>query len=240
LMVGATPVEVAEVERRVDIDNLIAGLTERTRLVFIANPANPTGTMVSLDELARLADALPPNCLLVIDSAYAEFAEGYDGGKALVEARANVVMTRTFSKLYGLGGLRVGWGYADQDIIDVLGRIRQPFNLSTLALAGAQAAALDVEFAQTCVQVNAEERARLTGGLRQLGLPCDDSFANFVLARFADEAEANAADAHLKSMGIIVRHPKSYGLPHCLRITVGKPEDNTRVLDALAGFKGAV
>jgi len=240
LMVGATPVEVAEVERRVDIDNLIAGLTERTRLVFIANPANPTGTMVSLDELARLADALPPNCLLVIDSAYAEFAEGYDGGKALVEARANVVMTRTFSKLYGLGGLRVGWGYADQDIIDVLGRIRQPFNLSTLALAGAQAAALDVEFAQTCVQINAEERARLTGGLRQLGLPCDDSFANFVLARFADEAEANAADAHLKSMGIIVRHPKSYGLPHCLRITVGKPEDNTRVLDALAGFKGAV
>ena len=239
LMVGATPVEVPEVERRVDIDHLIAGLTDRTRLVFVANPANPTGTMLGTDDLARLADALPERCLLVIDSAYAEFAEGYDGGKALVEARANVVMTRTFSKLYGLGGLRVGWGYADQSIIDVLGRIRQPFNLSTLALAGAQAAALDTEFAQNCVRINAEERARLTGSLRQIGIPCDESFANFVLARFKDEAEADAADVYLKSRGIIVRHPKSYKLPQCLRITVGQPDDNTRVLDALAGFKGA-
>ncbi|MDJ0857525.1 MAG: histidinol-phosphate transaminase [Dinoroseobacter sp.] len=239
LMVGATPVEVAETERRVDIDTLIAGLTERTRIVFIANPANPTATMLETGELVRLADALPPQCLLVIDSAYAEFAEGYDGGKSLVDARPNVVMTRTFSKLYGLGGLRVGWGYADREIIEVLTRIRQPFNLSTVALAGAEAALKDQEFADECVQVNAAERARLTGGLRQLGIACDDSHTNFVLARFNDEAEADKADAHLKSHGIIVRLPKSYKLPHCLRITVGRPADNTRVLDALAEFRGA-
>ncbi|MDJ0992021.1 MAG: histidinol-phosphate transaminase [Dinoroseobacter sp.] len=239
LMVGATPVEVAETERRVDIDTLIAGLTDRTRIVFIANPANPTATMLETGELVRLADALPPQCLLVIDSAYAEFAEGYDGGKSLVDARSNVVMTRTFSKLYGLGGLRVGWGYADREIIEVLTRIRQPFNLSTVALAGAEAALKDQEFADECVQVNAAERARLTGGMRQLGIACDDSHTNFVLARFNDEAEADKADAHLKSHGIIVRLPKSYKLPHCLRITVGRPADNTRVLDALAEFRGA-
>lgn len=238
LMVGATPVEVAETGRRVDVDKLIAGLTRRTRLVFIANPANPTATMIGSDELARLAGALPENCLLVIDAAYAEFAGDYDGGRALAEARANVVMTRTFSKLYGLGGLRVGWGYAQRDIIDVLNRIRQPFNLSTLALVGAEAAVRDREFADRCIATNAEERARLTGGLRQLGIPCDDSHTNFVLARFADEAEADAADAHLKAQGIIVRAPKSYGLPHCLRITVGRPQDNSRVLGALAGFRG--
>lgn len=239
LMVGATPVEMVETERRVDVDTLIAGLTERTRIVFIANPANPTATMLETGELARLADALPERCLLVIDSAYAEFAEGYDGGKALVDARPNVVMTRTFSKLYGLGGLRVGWGYADREIIEVLTRIRQPFNLSTVALAGAEAALKDRDFADECVRVNAAERARLTGGLRQLGIACDDSHTNFVLARFEDETEADSADAHLKSHGIIVRVPKSYKLPHCLRITVGRPEDNTRVLNALSEFRGA-
>ena len=240
LMVGASPVEVKEDERRVSVDNLIAGLTERTRLVFLANPANPTATMLDTDELARLADALPPTCLLVIDAAYAEFADGYDGGKALVDTRPNVVMTRTFSKLYGLGGLRVGWGYADREIIEVLTRIRQPFNLSTLALAGANAAIHDKAFAEMSAHVNARERARMTGGLRQLGLACDDSHANFVLPRFVDEADADAADAHLRANGIIARAPKSYKLPHCLRITVGRPEDNARVLGELAEFRGAV
>jgi histidinol-phosphate aminotransferase len=191
-----------------------------------------------MDQITRLADGLPQTCILVLDGAYAEFAEGYDGGKALVEARGNVVMMRTFSKAYGLGGLRVGYGYANREIIDVLNRIRGPFNLSGVALAGAEAAVQDLDWVAECLRVNAEERARLTGGLRQLGIACDDSAANFILARFADEAEAVAADAHLKAQGIIVRHPKNYGFPQSLRITVGRPEDNTRVLDALAGFKG--
>ncbi len=237
--VGATPIEVPEDDRVTDVDAVIAALTDRTRLVFIANPNNPTGTMVPLSELARLAEALPDQCLLVIDGAYAEFVPDYDGGASLVEARENVVMTRTFSKVYGLGGLRVGWGYGPQHVIDVLNRIRGPFNLSVPALAGAEAAVRDTVFLESCLRVNADERARLLGGLRQIGIAVDDSHANFVLARFPDEATADAADAHLKVAGIIVRQVKGYKLPEGLRITVGRPEDVTRVLDALADFMGA-
>jgi histidinol-phosphate aminotransferase len=239
LAAGATPVEALERDRRVDVDALIAALTPATRLVFIANPANPPATMLDLAELARIADALPDQCLLVLDGAYAEFADGYDGGAALVDGRENVVMTRTFSKAYGLGGLRVGYGYGPRHVIDVLNRLRGPFNLSGPALAGAEAAVKAVDWVEECLRVNAAERARLTGGLRQLGLGCDDSHANFVLARFADQRQAEAADAHLRACGIIVRHPKSYKLPECLRITVGTPEDNTRVLAALTAFRGA-
>jgi len=239
LAAGASPVQVTERDRVVDVDALIAGITEHTRLIFIANPANPTATMLETGEITRLADAIPDQCLLILDGAYVEFAEGYDGGKPLVETRDNVVMTRTFSKVYGLGGLRVGYGYGPQHVIDTLNRIRGPFNLSNAALAGAEAAVKDVDWVEDCIRINAEERARLTGGLRQMGIACDDSSANFVLARFADQAQAEAADHHLKSKGIIVRHPKSYNLPHCLRITVGRPGDNSRVLDALGSFMGA-
>lgn len=239
LSAGATPVVAAERDRIVDVDTILAGITPATRLVYVANPANPTGTALPLEELTRLADGVPPTCLLVLDGAYAEFCAGYDGGAALITARANVVMTRTFSKLYGLGGLRVGWAYGAQEVIDVLNRLRGPFNLSTVALAGAEAGMRDREFADLCIGRNAEQRARLTGGLRQLGIACDDSQANFVLARFSDEAEADAADLHLKSAGIIVRAVKSYGFPEGLRITVGRPEDVDRVLAALGTFKGA-
>lgn len=237
LAAGATPVEVPEKDRFVDVDAILSAVTPATRLVFIANPANPTGTLLPMEEVTRLAQGLPESCILVLDGAYVEFAEGYDGGRALVAAQDNVVMTRTFSKLYGLGGLRVGWGYAPLPVIEVLNRIRGPFNLSAQALAGAEAALADVDWVAECLRVNAEERSRLTGGLRQLGLGCDESAANFVLARFADEAEALAADQYLKTQGIIVRHPRSYKLPQCLRITVGRPEDNSRVLAALTTFK---
>jgi histidinol-phosphate aminotransferase len=239
LMVGATPVEVPEADFRVDIDAVIAGITPRTRLVFIANPANPTGTFLSHEELTRLADAVPPNCLLVIDAAYAEFVDGYDGGASLATERDNVVMTRTFSKLYGLGGLRVGWGYGAKGLIEILTRLRQPFNLSTLALAGAEAAIADQDFAQNSVRINNAERDTLTRGLRDLGIKVSDSEANFILARFEDEATADAADAFFKSRGIIVRAPKSYKIPHGLRITIGRPEDNVHVLAAMRAFRGA-
>ncbi|MHA7887852.1 histidinol-phosphate transaminase [Roseicyclus sp.] len=239
LAAGAVPVEVPERDRLVDVDAILERAGPQTRLVFIANPANPTATFLPMEELTRLAEGLPAECLLVLDGAYAEFVEGYDGGRALVEAREDVVMTRTFSKAYGLGGLRVGYGYAPRHVVDTLNRIRGPFNLSGVALAGAEAAMRDLDWVAECLRVNAEERARLVGGLRQLGIACDESYANFVLARFADEGEATAADAHLKAAGIIVRHPKGYGFPQALRITVGRPEDNSRVLDALATFKGA-
>ncbi|WP_187428997.1 Histidinol-phosphate aminotransferase [Roseobacter fucihabitans] len=236
LAAGATPVVAPEAGRRVDVDALIERITDATRLIYIANPANPTGTALDMAELTRLADAVPASCLLVLDGAYAEFFDGYDGGAALVSARDNVVMTRTFSKLYGLGGLRVGWGYAPQAVIDVLNRVRGPFNLSSVALAGAEAAVRDRAFVNMCLTENAEQRARLIGGLRQLGIGCDESQANFVLARFTDEDEAIKADAHLKAAGILVRLVKGYGFPDALRITVGRPEDVSRVLAALGSF----
>ncbi|GFE52192.1 histidinol-phosphate aminotransferase [Roseobacter cerasinus] len=239
LSAGATPVVAPERDRRVDVDALIERITPATRLIYIANPGNPTGTALDLPELTRLADAVPQDCLLVLDGAYAEFYDSYDGGAALVTARENVVMTRTFSKLYGLGGLRVGWGYATQHVIDVLNRIRGPFNMSVLALAGATAAMKDRGFVEMCLRENAQQRARLIGGLRQLGIACDESHANFVMARFADETTALAADAHLKAAGILVRLVKGYGFPEALRITVGSAVDVTRVLEALASFQEA-
>ena len=240
LTAGATPVEATEQDRCVSVDEMIARMSDATRLIYIANPANPTGTALDMAELTRLADATPPSCLLVLDGAYAEFFDGYDGGAALVAERKNVVMTRTFSKLYGLGGLRVGWAYAAQEVIDVLNRLRGPFNLSTVALSGAEAGMRDRDFVKRCLQENAEQRVRLAQGLRQLGIGCDDSHANFVLARFADEAEALAADAHLKSVGVLVRLVKGYGFPEALRITVGSAADVTRVLEALAGIREIV
>ncbi|MEM9578464.1 MAG: histidinol-phosphate transaminase [Pseudomonadota bacterium] len=239
LSAGATPVVAPERDRMVDVDALVARITPATRLIYIANPANPTGTAMAGDALARLAEAVPESCLLVLDGAYAEFFDGYDGGVSLVDAHPNVVMTRTFSKLYGLGGLRVGWAYARQEVIDVLTRIRGPFNLSTVALAGAEAAMRDRDFVEHCLTTNAEQRVRLVGGLNQLGIACDPSHANFVLARFADEAVALAADAHLKRAGILVRLVKGYGFAEGLRITVGSPDDVSRVLAALSEFKGA-
>lgn len=236
---GATPVVAPECDRVVDVDAVLSAITPLTRLVYIANPANPTGTMLPMAELERLAAGVPETCILVLDGAYAEFVDGYDGGASIVEVRENVVMTRTFSKIYGLGGLRVGWGYAPRAIIDVLNRVRGPFNMSLLALAGAKAAVRDTDFVDTCRKVNAEQRTRLSNGLRQMGVGCDESFANFVLARFSDENAALAAEAHLRRHGILVRLVKGYGFPEALRITVGRPEDVTRVLDVLSEFMGA-
>ena len=237
LAAGATPVEVPERERVVDVDAILAACNERTRLVFIANPANPTGTMIGGNEAARLADGLPPQAILVLDGAYAEFVEGYDGGAALVEARDNVVMTRTFSKLYGLGGLRIGWGYGPQEIIDVLNRVRGPFNLSLAQLDTAEAAVRDTAYAEKCRAENTRMRAWLAEALAEAGVPSDTSCANFILARFASQEEAEACDDWLKSRGIIVRRVAGYKLPNCLRITVGDEASCRRVAHAVREFK---
>ena len=236
LAAGATPVEVAERERRVDVDAILAAATPATRLVFIANPANPTGTMIVEGEMARLADGLPEGAILVLDGAYAEFADGYDGGAALIEARANVVMTRTFSKLYGLGGLRIGWGYGPQDVVGVLTRIRGPFNLSNTQLDTAEAAVRDRVWAGFCATENARLREWLAAELRALGVGCDDPRANFVLARFPGRSGAAACEAHLRGKGILVRNVANYNLPEALRITVGDEPSCRRVLDAIAAF----
>lgn len=238
LAVGATPVEVRERERTTDVDAILAACNRRTKLVFIANPNNPTGTMISVPEIERLAAGLPPQAILVLDGAYAEYVEGYDGGLSVIEARTNVVMTRTFSKIYGLGGLRIGWGYGPKPIIDVLNRIRGPFNLSTTQLDVAEAAVRDQDYVNRCRAENARMRAWLAGALAELGVPSDTSMANFVLARFASEEEAQACDAFLQGQGLIVRRVASYKLPHCLRITIGDESSCRRVAHAVAQFKG--
>ena len=230
---GAGPVIAPETDRRVDVEAMAAAATPRTRVAYVANPANPTGTFLSHAELRRLREALPETCLLVLDGAYAEFSEGYDGGASLVDERPDVVMTRTFSKIHGLGGLRVGWMYAQEPVIDAIMRIRPPFNLSPMQQAGAAAAIRDWEWVERCRIDNAAQRARLAAGLRQRGIAADDSEANFVLARFASPSEADAAERALRDRGIIVRKVASYGFPEGLRISVGTEADMTRVLDAL-------
>lgn len=237
-MAGATPVMVPERAREVDVDAILTAVTPNTRIVFVTNPGNPTSTMISEAELTRLADGLPRDCLMVIDGAYAEFVDGFDGGASLVDCYSNVIMTRTFSKVYGLGGMRVGWGYAQQEIIDVLNRVRQPFNLSLTALAAAEAAAMDEDYLTFCQSENARLRVWLAEELDKIGIPSDPSSTNFILARFADRAEAEACDDYLKTQGLIVRRVAGYNLPNALRITVGDEEACRRVIAAITAFKG--
>lgn len=234
---GATPVVVPEDNRRVDIDAILDAVTPRTRIVFLTNPGNPTGTMLHEDEVRRLAAALPTDVLLVHDGAYTEFAgDGFALDFALADEFANVLATRTFSKIYGLGGLRIGWGYAQRPLIDVMNRVRQPFNLSGVQLAGAEAAMRDQAHVARCRADNAKWRSWLTQALNDLGIGCDESHANFVLARFADEDTANACDEALKADGLIVRRVKGYGLPNCLRITIGDEPSCRRVAHVIGRF----
>jgi histidinol-phosphate aminotransferase len=240
LAAGATPVKVAERDRVVDVDAILAGCSDRTRLVFIANPANPTGTMIGGNEVARLASGLPDQAILVLDGAYCEYVDGFDGGASMVARRDNVVMTRTFSKLYGLGGLRVGWGYGPAEIIDALNRIRGPFNLSQTQQETARAAVLDREHVEKCRAENSRMRVWMSEALAELGVPSDVSCANFILARFADQAEAEACDDYLRQQGLIVRRVAGYGLPNCLRITVGDEASCRQVVHAVATFREAL
>lgn len=237
LAAGSEPVEVPERERTVDVDAILKAVTERTRLVFIANPANPTGTMIGANETTRLANALPKNVLLVLDGAYAEFVEDFDGGVRLVDAHENVVMTRTFSKIYGLGGLRIGWGYGAQSVIDNLNRVRGPFNLSDIQLEAAEAAVRDQNWVNRCRAENTRQRAWLAGELAALGAPSDASSANFILARFRDADEANACEEQLRTDGILVRKTGGYKLPNALRITVGTEADCRRVVASVRRFR---
>jgi histidinol-phosphate aminotransferase len=240
LAAGASPVEVKERNRITDVDTILAACTDRTRLVFIANPNNPTGTMIDEGEITRLADGLPNHVLLVLDGAYAEYIEGFDGGASLVGNRTNVIMTRTFSKLYGLGGMRVGWGYGPRPVIDTLNRVRGPFNLSSAALAAAEAAVKDQDYADKCRRDNNRLRDWLSIALAEHGVPSDPSLTNFILARFASQSQAEACDDYLKSLGLIVRRVAGYNLPDCLRISVGDESACRRVAHAVGQFKAGV
>jgi len=238
---GATPVTAPEADLTASVDALLARVTERTRIVFLANPNNPTGTYLPSDELRRLHAGLPPETLLVIDAAYAEFvdANDYEDGAALVRAFSNVVMTRTFSKIFGMGGLRLGWAYCPPAVADVLNRIRGPFNVSAPALAAGEAALEDRDFFDLVRRHNLYWRGWLAEQLTGLGLAVTPSATNFLLARFPEGHDAVAADAFLRSRGIIVRRVASYGLPDHLRISIGREDEMRAVAEALAEFMGS-
>lgn len=242
LAAGATPVVVKEKDCRVDVDAILAGVTERTKIVFIANPGNPTGTYVSASEVRRLKNGLPKHVLLVLDAAYAEYVEenDYEAGMEIVSGSSNVVMTRTFSKIYGLASLRIGWMYAPLEIVDAVNRVRGPFNLNAPAIVAGAAAMRDREFVRRAAEHNSLWRGRLTEALTATGLKVTPSAANFLLIHFPDTDGKRAADADefLTSRGYILRAVGSYGFPNALRMTVGSEEANRGVITALGEFMG--
>ncbi|MGC9268732.1 histidinol-phosphate transaminase [Acidiphilium sp.] len=221
-----------------DIDAMLAQVTASTKLVFLANPNNPTGSMVPSGEVERLRQGLPADVLLVVDAAYAEYVErnDYNPGTALVDATGNTVMTRTFSKMFGLGGARLGWAYAPDSVIDVLNRTRMPFNVSGPAAAAGIAALAEPGWVEKCRSHNSRARAGLTARLQNVGLIVYPSEANFILVDFANAVRAAAADAHVRTRGIIVRNVAAYGLPQCLRITIGTDDECEAVAEALTEF----
>jgi histidinol-phosphate aminotransferase len=235
---GSRVIKTRERDLTADVDALIAAVSPATRLVFLANPNNPTGSMLPYTEVARLRAGLPPEVLLVLDAAYAEYVErpDYDPGIRLVDAGDNTVMLRTFSKIFGLGGMRVGWAYAPPAVIDVLNRVRSPFNVSIAAQAAAIAALAEPGWVEKGRAHNAEYRPKLAAGLQAAGIKVWPSEGNFVLADFATPERAKAADAFLRTRGAIVRPVGGYGLPQCLRITVGTAEEVGIVIDALTEF----
>ena len=243
LAAGATPIAAPERDLTTDVDGFLARVTERTRIVFIANPNNPTGTYLAAGEMARLHAGLPPSVLLAIDAAYAEFVNrnDYDAGIALVNRAENVVMLRTFSKIYALAGLRLGWAYCPPAVADVLNRVRGPFNVSAAAQAAGIAAVDDTEALNRARAHNDQWLPWLSERLAKLGLPLTPSVANFVLARFPDDPRRNAdaAFAFLQSRGILTRRMGAYGLPHHLRITIGTGPEMENVAAALAEFMAA-
>ncbi len=235
---GSRVIKTPERNLTADVDAILAAVSPSTRLCFLANPNNPTGSMLPYEEVARLRAGLPPEVLLVLDAAYAEYVErpDYDPGIRLVNATDNTVMTRTFSKIFGLGGMRIGWAYGPPAVIDVFNRVRAPFNVSIAAQAAAIAALAEPGWVEKGRAHNREYRPKLAAGLTAAGIKVWPSEGNFVLADFATPERAAAADAHLRRRGVIARQVGSYGLPHCLRITVGNAEEVQVVIDALTEF----
>jgi histidinol-phosphate aminotransferase len=238
---GSRVIKAPERNLTADVDALLAAVSPATRVLFLANPNNPTGSLLPQSEVERLRHALPPNVLLVLDAAYAEYVDrpDYDPGVKLVDAGDNTVMLRTFSKIFGLGGMRVGWCYGPPGVVDALNRVRGVFNINLAAQAAAVAALAEPGWIERSRAFNAAARARLAARLTALGFKVWPSEGNFVLVDFGTAPRAQGANDWLKSRGIIVRAMASYDLPHCLRISIGTDEDVLLVGDALAEFAGA-
>ena len=241
---GARPVVVAEKDLTTDVDAIFAAVTERTKMVFLANPNNPTGTCLPFSEIRRLHQGLPGHVVLVLDAAYAEFvtAHDYEAGIELAGSAENVVMARTFSKIYGLANLRLGWCFGSEHIINAMNRIRGPFNVSGAAQAAGVAAIRDQDFVRAAIAHNSEWRPKVTEGLEAIGIKVTPSMGNFVLMHFPDVPGKTAAeaDAYLLKHNCILRRVENYGLPHSLRMTIGSAEACETVLAHLADFMNGV
>lgn len=240
---GATPVEAPDKDFTADADALLAAVTPRTRLVYLANPNNPTGTMIGRAEVERLQAGLPRDVVLVLDAAYAEYIDDpdYEDGLALARTHANVITTRTFSKIHGLAAERVGWAYGPQPIIDTLNRIRGPFNVTRAAHAGAIAALADDAWVDTCRRENAKERQKLSDAVAALGnhgLRPVPSAANFVLVTFPESGphRAKKANEYLTARGVLTRWLPGQGLKDALRISIGTAEENDIAIAELQAF----
>ena len=237
---GATPVIAPEKSETAQVDEILARVTPKTRLVYLANPNNPTGTYIPYDEVKRLHAGLPGEVLLVLDAAYAEYVRrnDYGSGVELAAEAENVVMTRTFSKIFGLANLRIGWAYGPASVIDALNRTRGPFNVNGPALAAGAAALSDRAHLERAVAHNAEWLDWLTREIAALGLRVTPSVGNFVLIHFPDEAGKGAieADTFLRDRGLVLRRVAGYGFPNALRMSVGSEEANRGLIAALSEF----
>ncbi|MEM7696435.1 MAG: histidinol-phosphate transaminase [Pseudomonadota bacterium] len=241
---GAEPVVVDETDYRADVDKILDAVTDRTKVVFLANPNNPTGTYVPGEAVRRLRDGLPGRVLLVLDAAYAEYVRrnDYETGLELAATRDDVIMTRTFSKIHGLAALRLGWAYGAAPIISALHRVRGPFNVNAPAIAAGAAAVADRAHVDAAVAHNERWLPEVTEAIRALGFGVVPSVGNFVLIDFSSVpgAEASAADAYLSARGIVVREMGAYGLPDALRMTIGDQAANEDTIDALKGFRATL
>jgi len=240
LAAGGKPVVVPETNYTADVDAILAAVTPRTKVVFLANPNNPTGTYLPFDEVKRLHAGLPPQVLLILDAAYAEYVRrnDYASGLELVATAENVVMTRTFSKIYGLAALRLGWMVGPAHIVDAVNRIRGPFNVNAPAIEAGVAAIADDAHVADAVTHNERWLSWVTGEIEALGLQVTPSVGNFILIHFPAEAGRTAkdADAFLTERGLIMRAVGAYGLPNALRMTIGNEEANRLVVTALSEF----
>lgn len=235
---SAAPVAVPERNFRADVDAMLAAVSPRTRIVYLANPNNPTGTCLPASEVERLHAGLPASALMVLDAAYAEYVlrSDYEAGTALVSRFENAVMTRTFSKVYGLAGLRVGWAYCPAGVADAINRVRGPFNVSVPAQRAAIAALHDRDHVARSVAHNAEWKGWLVHRIRESGVQAEEGEGNFLLLHFRSPGDAREADRFLNERGFSLRPVANYGLPQCLRLTIGSAAANRGVAEALTEF----
>ncbi len=240
LAAGGAPVVAPETDLTANVDAILERVTERTKIVYIANPNNPTGTYLPISEVERLRAGMPSTAMLVIDAAYGEYVgrNDYSTGLEMVAKYDNVVMTRTFSKIHGLAALRIGWAYAPEPVCDALNRVRAPFNLNTAAIAAGVAALDDADHVKAAAAHNDKWLPWLAERISRLDYRVTPSVANFVLIHFPDEPGRSALDADrfLSERGLVLRNVAAYGLPNALRMTVGTEEANRLVVDALAEF----